>query len=247
MFPTAIQQGIETLSTVQLQALGTVFYDPRVQGKKGYKYVEFGGTSAITAGKLLVAAAAPSNSTALALPTTNTTAQFSSGSRTLLVTNGGTAVTLNQFQDGELEILGTNANSKYMIAGNSADSTGTGTITVTLVEPLRNTTVLANGTNTVNLRESPGYLPVASLTQAAPVGVTIMPVANSATVTYFGWVQIAGPAFVFATSATKGFPVIQDTSGTAGYIANTSANIKSIGYAIESAASSLASIFLELN
>lgn len=247
MFPQAIEQGLESLSTIQLLSLGTVFYDPRVQGKKAYKYVLFGGTSAITAGKLLVAAAAPANSTGLALPTTNLTAQLSAGSRQLIVTNGATAVTQDQFKDGEIEILGTNANSKYTIAGNSADGVGAAALTINLVDPLRNTTALANGTNTVNLRQSLAYNPAASLTQAAPVGVTIMPVANTASVAYYGWVQIAGPAFVFATTATKGFPVVQDTSGTAGYIVNTASNLKSIGVAIESVASNLASVNLELN
>jgi hypothetical protein len=247
MFPQLTEQDIYALSTIQLQPLGTIFYLPTVQGKKGFKYVKFGGTSAITAGKLLVAAAAPANSTGLALPTTNSTLQLSGGSRQILVTNGGTAVTQDQFAGGQIEFLGTNLSGPCAIAGNTADSTGTGTITVQLLEPLTNTTAMANGTNTVNLRQSSAYLPVASTTQSLPVGVTIMPVANSSTVTYFGWVQTSGPAFVFATSATKGYPVVQDTSGTAGYIANTGSNLPQIGIAKESAASSMASVDLQLN
>lgn len=248
MFPTVIEQGLETLSTIQLMPLGTVFYDPRTQGKKGYKYVEFGGTSAIASGKLLVAAAAPSNSTGLAIAAANLAVQLSAGSRSLIITNGSTTVLANQFQDGELEVIGTNGLSKYTIAGNTADSTGSLPITVNLVEPLRNTTALVAGTNTVNLRQSEAYLPAASLTAAKPVGVTIMPVANSASVTYFGWVQVSGPGFVSASSATKGQPVVQDTSGTAGFVANNAASTTSvIGIAQESAASSLASIFLQIN
>lgn len=247
MFPQLTAQDIYTLSTTQLVPLGTLHFLATVQGKKGFRYVKFGGTSAITSGKLLVAAAAPANSTGLALPTTNSTTQLSSGSRQLLVTNGVTAVTQDQFADGQLEVLGTNGNSAYAISGNTADSAGSAALTVQLVEPLRNTTALANGTNTVNLRQSSSYLPTASLTQALPVGVTIMPVANSATVTYYGWVQMSGPCFVFATSATKGFPVVQDTSGTAGYIANTAANLPQIGICRETAASSLATVELQLN
>lgn len=243
MFPQLKQQGINQLSTVALVPLGTVVFTDN--GRKGFRYVQFGGTSAITAGKLLVAPAAPSNSTGLAIPTTNSTAQLSSGSKQILITNGVTAVTQDQFVDGALEILGTNAGSTYRIAGNTADS-GSGAITVNLVEALRNTTALANGTNTANLRLSIAAGPTASLTQAAPVGVTIMPVANSSTVTYYGWVQVFGDTFVFATSATKGFPVVQDTSGTAGYIANTGSNLPQIGIARESAASSMASVRLNL-
>jgi hypothetical protein len=247
MFPTLTQQDIYRLDTTQNLPLGTVFYLPTVQGKKGYRYVKFGGTSAITVGKLLVAAAAPANSTGLALPTTNTTLQLSAGSRQIIVTNGGTAVTQDQFKDGQVEFLGTNASGPCVIAGNTADSTGTGAIVVTLVEPLTNTTALANGTNTVNLRQSSSYLPTASTTQSEPVGVTIMPVANTSSVQYFGWVQISGPGFVFATTATKGYPLVQDTSGTAGYFANTASNLPQIAMCKESVASSMASVFLQMN
>ena len=92
------------------------------------------------------------------------------------------------------------------------------------------------GTNVVALRQSPSLNPTASTTQALPVGVTTMSVPNTATVTNYGWVQISGIAFVQATTATKGYPVVQDTSGTAGYIANTSSNLPQIGIAQESAA-----------
>lgn len=249
MFPQLKAQPIESLSTAQLVPLGeTVFLD---NGRLGYKYVKFGGTSAITAGKLLVAAAAPANSTGLALPTTNSTAQLSAGSTQLLVTNGATAVTQDQFAGGYIEIIGTNANSKYPIVGNTADSVGNAALTIQLGQPLRNTTALANVTNTANLRASMANGPTASLTQAMPVGVTIMPVANSATVTNYGWVQVAGPAFVFATSGTKGYPATQDLAGTAGYVAVTGAGasetVPQIGIFQESVASSLASVFLQLN
>lgn len=247
MFPQLTEQDVYKLSTTQLHALGTIFFLPTVQGKKGFRYIEFGGTSPITAGKLLVAAAAPANSTGLALPTTNSVAQLSLGSRQILVTNGGTAVTQNQFADGQVEFLGTNLSGPCVITGNTADSTGTGTITVNLAEPLTNTTAMVNATNTVNLRQSSSYLAVPSTTQSNPVGVTIQPVANSATVTYFGFVQISGPAFVFATTATKGYPVVQDTSGTAGYIVNTASNLPQIGICQESVASNMASINLMLN
>lgn len=245
MFPQLKQQGIGSLSTVPLIPLGTVVFVDN--GRKGYMYVQFGGTSAITAGKLLVAPAAPANSTGLAISTTNLAAQLASGSREIIITNGATAVTQDQFADGSLEVLGTNAGFACRIAGNTADSVGAAAITIKLVEALRNTTALANGTNTVNLRLSKAAGAAASLTQASPVGVTIMPVNNSATVTNYGWIQISGPSFVFATSATKGFPIVQDTSGTAGYIANTGANLPQIGVARESAASSMASVDLQLN
>ncbi len=245
MFPQLKAQGIGDLSTVQLLPLGERVYVDN--GKRGYEYVKFGGTSAITSGLLLVAAAAPANSTALALPTTNTTAQLSAGSTQLIVTNGATAVTQDQFKDGVLEVLGTNANSSYPITGNTADSVGSAAITIQLGSPLHNTTALANGTNTVNLRVNETASPTASLTESKPVGVTIMPVANSSTVTYYGWVQVVGRAFVFATTAVKGQAVSQDLAGTAGYLKTASAATSyTVGVCNENVGSNLASVTLNL-
>lgn len=249
MFPQASMQPINQLSIVPLLPLGTIFFSPKDQGRTAYKYVAFGGTSTITAGLLLVAPAAPSNSTALVIPTAQPAGVgqgLSSGSTLLTVTNGATAVTANQFQDGTLEVIGTNGNSRYRIAGNSADSVGSAALTIELADPLRNTSALVAGTNTVNLRQNAAYLPTASLTKADAVGVTIMPVANTASVTNYGWVQVAGDCFVFATSATKGFPLVQDTSGTAGYLANSAANTAQIGICREAVGSSLATVNLQL-
>lgn len=245
MFPQLIAQPLETLSTTQLLPLGTtVFLD---QSRKGYRYVSFPASTATTAGILLTAAAAPANSTGLALPTTNTTAQLSAGSTQLLVTNGATAVTVDQFKDGTLEVLGTNGiGQSYRIAGNSA-AANAGAITVRLVEPLRNTTALANGTNTVNLRVNVCSLPVAQTTAAAPVGVTIMPVASNTSVQY-GWVQTSGDAYVNATSGTKGQNATQDIATNAGNVANSGASTTvDIGVFKESAGSSLASVILSIN
>lgn len=244
MFPQLKEQAINVLSTIQLQPLGTVVYTDN--GRKGFKYVLFGGTTTITSGKLLVAAAAPTNSTGLAVPTSNTTANLSSGSKTILVTNGATAVTANQFADGTLEVLGTNGGQSYVIAGNTSDA-GSGTLTITLVEGLRNAVALANGTNTVNLRQSSAYQANVSTTQADPVGVTIMAVPNTASVANYGWVQIFGPAFVAATSGTKGFPAVQDTATTAGNVANTGSNLPQLGVFREAVASSFATVDLDIN
>jgi hypothetical protein len=248
MFPQLNIQPFGELSTVQLLPLGTVMYNPKDQGRTAYRYVQFGGTATIAAGLLLVAPAAPANSTGLALNTANSTAQLTAknpASNQLVITNGATAVTANQFADGEIMISGSGVVERHRITGNSADSVGAAAITVEYFGFLNNT--LTIGTQTVSLRQSPAYNPNASLTQALPVGVTQMSVANTASVTNYGWVQIAGTAFVQCTSATKGYPLVQDTSGTAGYLANTASNLSQIGIAQESASSSLAPVFLQLN
>jgi hypothetical protein len=260
MFPQSFQQDLGVLSPAvvtgaysndltkggQLVALGTIIYNGQDQARKGYRYVAFPTSTAFTAGELLVAAAAPSNSTGLALPTANTTAMLSANSQMVFVTNGSTAVTADEFKDGTLEVLGTNGiGQAYRIRGNSV-AAASAQITVYLGEPLRNTTALANTTNTVNLRYNLGYLPTASTTQGKVVGVTIMPVASQTYIQY-GWVQIYGEAYVNATSGTKGFVASQDIATTAGNAANAGTyTTEDIGVFKESAASSLASIQLDI-
>lgn len=250
MFPQLNIQPLGTLSTTQLLPLGTIVYSPKDQGRTAFRYVQFGGTSTINPGLLVVTPAAPSNSTGLAIPTSNSAAQLTGGgnpaSNQLIITNGSTAVTANQFADGIITITGGTYIEHHRILGNSADATGSLPITVEMAGPLINTVVA--GTNTVSLRQSPSYNVVASLTAANPVGVTIVPVLNTASVTNFGWVQLSGQAYVQATSATKGQALVQDTSGTAGYFANSAASTTpAIAIAQESASSSLAVVNLFLN
>jgi hypothetical protein len=247
MLPQLTSQDLNTLSTTQLLPLGTRVFLAGDQGRRGYTYVQFGGTSTVASGLLLVTPSAPATSTGLALPTTNSTTQLSLGSKMLYVTNGATAVTANQFADGQLEVYGTNGIEAYRIVGNSADSAGSAQLEVDLAEGLRNTTALANGTNTVNLRQSPALSVAASMTIANPVGVTIQPVPNTASVTYYGWVQSYGQAFVAATTAVKGQAITQDTAGTPGYVMSTAAATSyEIGRVIESVSSTYANVFLTL-
>lgn len=247
MFPQLTEQNLYTLSTIQLHPLGTKF--PADNGRKMYKYVAFGGTSTISPGLLLTAPAAPANSTGLALDPSNLAANLvvNSPYKTFFVTNGSTAVVANQFTDGTIEFAGTNGNFSRRIAGNSS-AAASGIITVVLAEPLGNTVgALVVGTNTINLRQNPSYNCVPSLTLAEQIGVTIMSVPQTAAATYYGWVQCGGDAVVFATSATKGDSISQDTSGTAGYVINdASAATPAAGVAQESVVSSLATVNLNI-
>jgi hypothetical protein len=247
MFPTVLQQPLHTLSTVQLQDLGARFVQAGDQSRRAYVYAALPASTATNAGILLVAAAAPANSTGLAIPTSNTTAQLSLGSQQIIITNGATSVTQDQFKGGMLEVLGTNGiGQSYRIVGNSAAGNA-GAITVQLLDGLRNTTALANGTNTVNLRVSPYSLPVASTTKSLPVGVTTMPIPSNAAVQY-AWLQVGGQAFINATSGTKGGNATQDIATNAGNAADSAASTTAdIGVFIEAAASSVASVMLSIN
>lgn len=225
-----------------------------------FRMVKFAGTSTINPGVLLVAPAAPSNSTGLAIPTTQPsttstgngasgTSALAAGTLSFNVTNGTTSVTQDEFQFVEI-IVSAGGSYNLRLRGHTLAGNG-GTITLYLADPLPATaTTLIAGTDTVNLRYSNWNQPIASATQAAPVGVTVVPVPQSSTASYAGWVQTGGRAFVYApNSGTKGYPATQDLS-TAGGIAVPGAGASEtstlLGSYVASAASSLATVNLAI-
>lgn len=245
------QSEIMTVGTTQLETLGAEGFDA---DSKRYRYALIGGTSTYNAGLLLVAAAKTANSTGLAITAVGTGGQTAAnlnalvngGSGYLVVTNGSTSVTANQFLDGYLEVNWSGGPFKIRINGNTAAGNA-GYITLSLAETLRNTAALVPGTDTVNITASVYAAPTTSTTQAAPVGVTVTQIVNTASVSNYAWLQVAGPAFVNATSATKGQAITQDIATNAGYVATDAANTTAvIGWAKETAASSLAPVELNL-
>jgi hypothetical protein len=244
-------QDLNELNTVKQQEYGTLGV-AKTDGKQ-FRYVKFGGTSTIQPGFLMVGPAAPANSTALTITATGTGNQVAgnlvAGSKTLVITNGGTAVTQDQFQYLEINVGGASSTASYSlkINGHTAAAATTGYVTVYLAEPLpASITTLVPGTDLVNLVLSKYNGVIASTTGNAPVGVTTTQVVNTATVTNYGWVQTSGHAIVKATTATIGLGIAQDQSGTAGYVIISAATTGSIGYAKASAVSNTASVELNI-
>lgn len=243
-----VSADLNTFATTQQEDFGTCG-----QTKDGriFRYVAFGGTATIKAGMLCVGPAAPANSTGLAITATGTGGQvagnLAAGSKTLVVTNGATTVTANEFQ--YLEIV-SSADQTYSlrIAGHTSATATTGFVTLSLADPLpQGITTLIPGTDTVNLVLSQYNGVGPSLTGNAPVGVTTNVVPNTASVTNYGWVQSGGKAMVKATTATLGLGIAQDQSGTAGYVIITAATTGNIGWAKASATGSAASVVLNIN
>lgn len=206
-----MNDGIRTLTEQDLGVLSTT---KQVQFGAGgmtedgrrFRYAGFGGTSTIAPGLVVTAAALTANYQALVITATtvtggNVTAQLANGSTSLVVTLSGTAVTLDQFAEGFLDVIvgGASADTghyTYRIRGNTAQTSTTGLVTVFLAEPLRNTTALVPGTDTANLRVSDFSGVNISATAALPIGLTILPVPNTSTVTNYGWVQTSGDCVV---------------------------------------------------
>lgn len=238
---------LNTFSTTNLENLGAVGI---TSDGRTFRYVKFGGTSSISAGLLCVGPAAPANSTGLAITAVGTggqaTANLQAGSTTLVVTNGSTSVTADQFQFLEI-VSAADLTYSLRIRGHTAAGNA-GTITINLRDPLpQGLTQLIPGTDTANLVLSPFNGVAPSLTGNVPAGVSTNVIPNSASVTNYGWVQSGGKAFVKATTATIGLGIAQDQAGTAGYVIISAATTGNVGWAKASATGSTASVFLNIS
>ena len=251
---TLTEQDINTLSaTKQVQYGATGMTE---DGRK-YRYVSFGGTSTVAPGKLVVAAAVTAAYQGLTIAAVGTggqvTANLATGSTQIVVTNGATAITQDQFAEGFLEVLvgavGVTSSYVYRIQGNTA-AAASATFTVYLAEALRNTTALIAGTDTANLNISiySGVTVNSGAATTVPVGVTVLPIVNSASVTNYGWIQTAGPALVI----TDGSAILTGggigQSATAGVFAVSTASAAGVlGFARAANGSAVAAIPAVLN
>lgn len=237
---------LNTFTATQQEDFGTV---GMTKDGRTFQYGLFGGTSTIKAGLLCVGPAAPANSTGLAITAVGTggqaTANLQVNSKVLVITNGATAVTANQFQFLEL-VSAADLTYSLRIAGHTSAG-ASGTIVVSLADPIpQGATTLIPGTDTANLVLSQFNGMAPSTTGNAPAGVTTNVVPNTASVAYWGWIQSGGKAFVKATTATIGLGVAQDQAGTAGYVIISAATTGNIGWAKASATGNTASVVLNI-
>ena len=250
-----MENGYKTLTSTDLNAFTTSATEEfgalgKTKDGRTFQYVAFGGTSAIKAGLVCTGPAAPANSTGLAITAVGTGGQAATnlvaGSKTLVVTNGATAVTVNEFQFVEI-VSSADLTYSLRVAGHTS-AAASGYVTLTLADPLpQGVTTLVPGTDTANLVLSQFNGVAPSLTGNAPAGVTTNVVPQSSTVNNFGWVQTGGKAFVKATTATIGLGVAVDLAGTAGYVIISAATTGNIGWAKASAAANTASVVLNIN
>lgn len=229
---TLAEQDINTLVTIKQTQYGAV--GVTADGRR-FRYVGFGGTSTIAPGAVVVASTTVTNYTGIAITAVATGGQIAAnlltGSTQIVLTNGATAITADQFTEGYLDIqVGVNGSLgayRYKIKGNTAANAGA-QFTVYVTEAFRNTTAYVAGTDTANLAISTFAAVNVSAVASVPVGVTVMPVPNTATVTNYGWVQTNGAVNVlndaggtitvggaFAQSVTTAGSVVAATASTA--------------------------------
>lgn len=212
-----MQDGVRILTETDLQTLTTSKQTQygaigATEDGRRYRYVSFGGTATIAPGLVVCSLALVANYQAMAITASGTGGQVAanyagsqSGYGVIVLTNStSTAITQDQFAEGFLDIIvgGASADTghyTYRIKGNSAAGAGNVTATYTtvyLAENFRHTTALVPGTDTANLRISDYSTVNTTTTAALPIGITIMPVPNTSTVTNYGWVQVGGDCMV---------------------------------------------------
>lgn len=227
-----------------------------------YRLVGIGGTSTVAPGQLLVAPAISSDWEGLAIPSSqpsntafgnagnNVNSALSSGSYSFNVTNGSTAVTAGQFTGGYVLVNQTSGTDNgpiaFLLAGNSV-AAASGTITLTLVDPLNVASELTAGTDTVTLVQNPWNNCEASATLGVAVGVLTVQAPNTSSATYCAWVKTRGIAAVTAdaTGVTVGEAVAQSTT-TAGDVTVAGATSNQVGVAVETKTSGVTLVELTL-
>lgn len=248
-----MQDGIRTLTETDLNTLTTSKQTQYgaigvTEDGRRFRYVSFGGTSTIAPGLVVTAQALTANFQGMAITASGTGGQVAAnyagnqsnpGVLVLSNTTSSTA-TQDQFAEGYLDIIvgGASADAghyTYRIKGNTAVTAGnvtTSYFTVYLAENFRHTTALVPGTDTANVRISDYSTVNTSTTAALPVGVTIMPVPNTATVTNYGWVQVGGDCVVLNDAGgtiTVGGAFGQSTTTAGNVKAATASTVPIIG------------------
>lgn len=207
--------------------LGELYIDS--QGRK-FRYVQAGGT-ALVAGHLLQEPAEDTNFRSMVV-----NAAAAIGATSISVTLGGTAVTANMFENGDLIVeSGTGLGQVFKIVRHDVQTSTTGSCTFYLDRPI--VTALVATTSQVSVRKSAydGVIDFPTTPTGAPVGVALYPI----TASYYGWIQSGGDALaLFDTGTNTSADVTrlipsQDVAGSVSPDAAANAASPVVGFARE--------------
>lgn len=192
-----------------------------------FRYIQAGATNLVV-GKLYATAAQVANHHRLV------TAAASIGATSVTVTLGGTAATANQYLGGWLIVetdSGGTPGYQYQIAGNPAQATTTGTLVVTLNDPLI-VAITAAATCSLIPNTYSGVIISAAAATGSPVGSAII----ATTASYYGWIQSTGAACVLSDGAIVVGVAAVKSSSVAGALAGLSSTLAPVGVAMETTA-----------
>ena len=207
----------------QLGSLGVDKYGDR------YRYVQAGAVALVT-GELLQEAAEVTNFRSMVVDTA-----AAIGDTVVSVTLGGTAVTANQFEEGELVVeSSTGIGQHFHIKRHEVQTSTTGSCNFTLDRPLK---IALTTSSQVSVRKNPfdGAIDFPITPTGAPVGIALY----AQTIAYFGWVKSGGSAVALydnqADSAAdeSGIMPSRDVAGSVTPLLETIAAPVVIGYGRE--------------
>jgi len=218
-----ISQAIYDESQYQQHVLGAWGIDK--YGNK-YRYVK-AGASALVAGNLLQEPAEDTNFRSMAVY-----AAAAIGDESVQVTLGGTAVTANLFDEGELYVeSSTGIGQHFRIERHDVQATTTGVCTFYLDRPLK---VALTTSSQVTVRKNPykGVIQFPTTKTGGAVGAALY----AMTANYFGWIQSGGPTAVLFdtggnTAADAG--AVSPSQAVAGSVKVFATSSDVVGNAIE--------------
>ena len=218
-FPIAFGQGDFVSSSTAVHLIGTPAVDNL--GRR-FRYA-LAGAADLVAGNALQSPAWDTQQVNLAVA-----ANAAIGATTVTVTNGTTAITLNQYAGGLLVVETTPGEGySYRIAGNSAAANGA-TITLTIEQPGLIVALTAAGSKvSMALNPYSGVIqaPITTLT-GTPVGVATYIIKA----TQYGWIGTGGShgTLIYGTPALG--VSVSMPSGAAGAVAVNSGTLAIAGY-----------------
>lgn len=212
----------------QNHQLGALYIDESSGNK--YRYVQAGGSNLVT-GHLLQEAAEDTNYRSMVVNTAQAI-----GDTQISVTLGGTAVTANQFDDGNIFLeSATGLGQNFRITRHDVQTSTTGSATFYLDRPIKTALVATTSQATVRKSAYDGVIDFPVTPTGGPVGVALY----AMTANYFGWIQSAGDVPVLfdtgvntAADITRLIPS-QDVAGSVS--PDAAANVASpvVGFARE--------------
>jgi len=221
-----IISGLFAESSAAEHKLGELFIDPF--GRK-FRYVQ-NGAVALTTGHLLQEAAEDTNYRSMAVQ-----AAVDIGDLIIPVTLGGTAVTANQFENGDLVVeSSTGIGQVFKIVGHDVQTSTTGTCNFTVDRPVK---IALTTSSQVSVRKSSydGVVSFPTTPTGAPVGIALI----AMTIAYYGWVQSGGDGVALFDNQTNTSADVtriipsRDVAGSVSVDVETYAAAPTIGFARE--------------
>jgi hypothetical protein len=183
-------QGLYDESSTPNHKLGELYIDP--WGRK-FRYVQNGGV-ALTTGNLLQEAAEDTNYRSMVVA-----AAVAIGDTMISVTLGGTAVTDNQFEGGDLVVeSSTGIGQAFKIIRHDVQTSTNGTCKFYVDRPVK---IALTTSSQVSVRKNSydGVIAFPTTPTGAPVGVALY----AMTIAYYGWIQSGGDCPVLFDNQTN--------------------------------------------